>query len=314
MKLDSARALKSQLRGELEALTGDPTSLRTGHSVPIAYGVSPGKGTNDYRLAVRTETPLSADVQEKLTEAAHGEIDVRTTGTIAVVSPVAAVRPTWPLQSGCSIGHYSCSAGTVGFIARRISDGAIGIVSNNHVLAAEDAGIDGDEVLSPGPADRGRRPQDVVARLDGRYPRLQKNLDCAFAPLLRHIQYDSRALGRGEYLRPTPVPPSESQDVVKIGRTTLRTEGRVSAFELDEIAVHYATRTIFLSEQIEIDTVCDEPFCRPGDSGSLVFAPGGSPVGLLCATSVAGGTHGYGLAYAQTITSVLKVLGVAFVT
>ena len=282
--------------------------------MPIAYGIAPGKGKDDYHLAIRTETPLSPAVVDELTQKTHGEIDLRTTGTIAVVSPVAAVRPTWPLQSGCSIAHYSSTAGTAGFIARRLSDGAVGVVSNNHVLAAEDEGVDGDVVLSPGPADRGRRPHDVVARLDGKYPRLHSNIDCAFAPLLRHVQYDSRALGRGEYIRPVSVLPSESQIVAKIGRTTGRTEGRVSAFELDEIAVHYAAQTIHLNDQIEVDTVREEPFCRPGDSGSLVFVPGGSPVGLLCATSVAGGTHSYGLAYAHTITSVLNALGVTFVT
>src|SRR3989442_14775772 len=61
-----------------------------------------------------------------------------------------------------TIGNVQITAGTLGVLARR--NGRPVILSNNHVLANQNAGRVGDPILQPGPADGGRL-QDTIARL-----------------------------------------------------------------------------------------------------------------------------------------------------
>src|SRR3989449_2124195 len=71
-------------------------------------------------------------------------------------------KRTRPAPGGVSIGHVQITAGTLGVLARR--NGRPVILSNNHVLANQNAGRVGDPILQPGPADGGRL-QDTIARL-----------------------------------------------------------------------------------------------------------------------------------------------------
>src|SRR3989441_9710625 len=71
-------------------------------------------------------------------------------------------KRTRPAPGGVSIGHVQITAGTLGLLARR--NGRAVILSNNHVLANQNAGRVGDPILQPGPADGGRL-QDTIARL-----------------------------------------------------------------------------------------------------------------------------------------------------
>lgn len=312
MELSSARGLKTELRASF-----GPSDVRSASWPRIAIGLAPAKRPGDYHVAVRTAAELPPQILAQITSAASGEIDLRVTGEIEAKAPLAGV-PRSPLAIGASIAHYRCSAGTVGFFARRRSDGAIGIVSNNHVLAAEDQGREGDEILHPGPADRGRRPKDVVAQLAGGYPRIREHghrVDCAFARLARGVSYDPLTLRNGQKLQISGAPETAQRDVAKIGRTTGLTFGRITAFELDDVDVHYSFGPVLTNSQIEIESVDTTPFSRGGDSGSLVFSRGdASPVGLLYACSAIGGSNGSGLSYANPIASVLEVLDVWFVS
>jgi hypothetical protein len=67
-----------------------------------------------------------------------------------------------PAPGGVSIGHFQITAGTLGVLAHR--GGRPVILSNNHVLANQNAARVGDPILQPGPADGGRL-QDTIARL-----------------------------------------------------------------------------------------------------------------------------------------------------
>src|SRR3989449_10313618 len=67
-----------------------------------------------------------------------------------------------PAPGGVSIGHIQITAGTLGVLAR--PNGRPVILSNNHVLANQNAGRVGDPILQPGPADGGRL-QATIARL-----------------------------------------------------------------------------------------------------------------------------------------------------
>ena len=65
------------------------------------------------------------------------------------------------------------------------------ILSNNHVLADENRGRQGDRILQPGRLDGGRPPRDVAARLS-RFVRLKQRgntVDAAVAEVQGGIEY-----------------------------------------------------------------------------------------------------------------------------
>ncbi len=315
MQLDDARGRKLDIRSFIATDVVRTRGEETAKAIAIGFATTARR--DDYAIAVRSrsEELLPADVLESIRQRAGGEIDVRYTGRVSVERPAAGSAPR-RLAIGSSVGHYRGTAGTLGFFAQR-NDGTIGIVSNNHVLAAEDRGEDGDEILHPGPADRGCRPKDVVARLSGDYPRLKRSpqtVDCAFAPLVDWIEYAPLAMGPGERLSATTAKPQALHSVVKLGRTTGRTFGRITAFDVDNFPVDYSFGRVLYDGLVEMESVSTEPFARSGDSGSLIFNAERQPVGLLFACSVRGGAHNCGMAYASPIDTVLEALGVTFLT
>jgi hypothetical protein len=273
----------------------------------MAIGVALGNHPDGYRIAVRAPDPESVD-QEILADIKakaknENEVDLQYTGPLEIV-PVLDPVPVRRLEIGASIAHYSVLAGSIGFFARRITDSALGLVSNNHVLAAQDQGRNDDEILHPAPADHGKAPNDVIAYLDGNYPRLrtpQQTVDCAFARLARDVAYTAT-----QKLSSTIVFPEKHLEVEKIGRTTRRTSGRIIAIDLDFIDVRYRFGYWPLFHQIEIESTSKTPFCGHGDSGSLVFTRDREPVGLLFLGSRAG------IGYANPIADVLRSLSVTF--
>lgn len=315
MQLGSARGLKQEIRS---TFGNEPIRTRAGGR-SVAIGVAPGLRTNDYRLAIRVSSQEDErdELVKLLRDKASGEVDLRVTGGIEV-RPAADSVSRLPLAIGTSTGHYRCTAGTIGFFAKRQSDGALGLVSNNHVIAANDDGQEGDDILVPGPADRGRRPLHIVALLDGTYPRLHANqlfVDCAFGRLVRGAPAEPLSIAKNQRLQSSTVKAADMIEVEKVGRTTGRTRGRVSAFELDDVDVGYSFGALWFNNQIEIESLDHAPFSRPGDSGSLIFTSGGlQPVGLLFASSVIGGTYDSGLTYANPIDDVLTALGVTFIS
>src|SRR3989475_3294839 len=112
-------------------------------------------------------------------------------------------KRTRPAPGGVSIGHVQITAGTLGVLARR--NGRPVLLSNNHVLANQNAGRVGDPILQPGPAD-GSRLQDTVARLVDSVPiqfkerepgPIARFLARLFAPLLRAAGWGLKRLPSG---------------------------------------------------------------------------------------------------------------------
>jgi hypothetical protein len=307
MELRLALDLKTELRLRL------PDRDRSRGDSPlgaIAVGVAPREGLTDYCIAVRarSQDDLSDDVMRVLSNQLANEISLRITGPIAASSL---------LQIGASTGHRRGATGTIGFFARRDSDGSVGFVSNNHVLAGEDEGRENDAILHPGRGDKGQWPKDIVAVLAGDYPPLRRDpqtVDCAFARLVRGIDFDPALVSASERLSPITAVPSEAVEVSKVGRTSGRTFGRVTAFAMDNVDVDYSFGPLRFNGQIEIEPLDTTPFSRPGDSGSLVFTHDLHPLGLTFACSAAGGRLGCGLTYANPIGSVLRALGVTLLT
>lgn len=304
MKLDSAVSLKEEILYRLPSMTG----VRGAAPPPIGIGIAPSEQDDEYRIAVRpryqedlTETALSF-----LRLSAVGELDIRLTGRI---EPTGCC-----LSVGSSMAHRAGRTGTLGCFARRNRDGALGFVSANHVIAAQDAGVDGDEIIHPGPGCAGA---DCVGLLDGSYPRLStpgpRTVDCAFARLVDGIDVETSSVGGGECLVAELVPPMKHIAVSKVGRSTGRTFGRVSAFALDDFAINYSFGEVVFRNQIEIESTNGSPFSRPGDSGSIAFTSDCQPLGLVYARSAGGGANNVGLTFASPISAVFDALGVTLV-
>jgi hypothetical protein len=215
---------------------------------------------------------------------------------------------------GASIGHFKITAGTLGAFVRSRDDGSVLILSNNHVLANENKARKGDAILQPGHFDGGQNPAQKVGELL-RFVRLKKagaNLvDCAVASIDGDIKFDQRTLtGLGKLAGLGDAVLAENDAVGKVGRTTGTTKGRVSAFELDNVAVEYDIGVLKFDNQIEIESTDSSPFSQGGDSGSLIVDTNRRAVALLFAGSDQGGSNGQGLTFANPIRSVLDALKV----
>jgi len=217
-----------------------------------------------------------------------------------------------PLIVGASVGHVAITAGTLGAFVTT-ADGEMAILSNNHVLADENRAEIGDAIIQPADLDDGRDPEDVVARLSDYVPIAPvavNRVDSAVATLVDGVDVDPvgslGALGAGV------VAPQDADRVDKLGRTTGRTTGRVSAFNVRSIIVEYdVSPTIRFDGQIEIQVDDGSEFSLGGDSGSLIVSEGNRvPVGLLFAGSDQGGPDGGAVTYANPIAEVLAALNV----
>jgi hypothetical protein len=62
--------------------------------------------------------------------------------------------------------------------------------------------------------------------------------------------------------------------VHKVGRTTGVRHGRVTAFELDGVAVEHDIGVIAFDNQVEIEGAGNRSFSDAGDSGSLIVKCG----------------------------------------
>lgn len=306
MRLEAARDLKQELlRGIAERLSARGES----NSRSIAVGVAPARGQSEYRIAVRPRTSRDlAGLREYLDDRTAGEMEIRVTGRIRAAGSCST------LSAGASVSREELPrrTGTLGFFARHNRDGAVGFVSNNHILAGEDAGRDGDVILHPGRADRRRATPSEIALLDGRYPRLNGRgivpLDCAFARLL-----DPESLAPPPRLG-APAVALSNIPVTKFGRSTGQTHGRVTAFYLDSCDVDYRRAgRIRYQGQIEIESCNEFPFASGGDSGALILTEDGAPLALIHSVSAAGGySNNSGLTFAHPIQPVLNALDVSF--
>ena len=293
----------------------------------IALGTIPRSKTNS-KLAIRLQR-RSADVRavvDQICLLAKNEVDVRYVGRISVQAKKGtASDPTKfafyrkrrrPLRIGSSVSDVSLdfvSAGTLGCFVRGRADGSIRILSNNHVLAGENATTVGSPIVQPGTLDDGEIPDDQIGTL-AKFVRLKKTrinlIDAATATLASDITFDSRtigALGNVAGLEDA-LNLFEGDTVYKVGRTTGQTEGRITAIEIDNVSVEYDLGWLRFDNQIEIEGAGQLAFSDSGDSGSLIVDADLKAIGLLFAGGDSGGANDKGLTYANPIQSVLNTL------
>ncbi|MEW1956800.1 hypothetical protein [Kineococcus sp. NPDC059986] len=325
MHIDNARELKARLlSGVVQA-----SSLETPTGVAsVGISVLPRSGGDGprYGLAVRysgNRGEVLADSARTLAAGAAGdEVDIREIGLVKALSaptepgiwaPEALQRKVRPLHPGLSIAQQDVTAGTLGgFVTVAGSDGLY-VLSNNHVLANSDQAALDDPVLQPGPYDGGQAG-DRVGRLARAVP-LEAGggnaVDAAIALLEDDLADVDLTYPVGRLTGWTE--PDDEVAVEKVGRTTGWTKGRISAIELDDVAVQYPVGVVSFDGQIEV-TGDAGAFSAGGDSGSLVYRPDTrQAVGLLFAGSERGGDNGAGLTFCNPIGLVLSALGATLV-
>jgi hypothetical protein len=310
MEPDNARELKARILALLPAhpLTeapGDPGRLHW-----VAVGLAPAE-RGRARVAVRLEDDADRALLPDLGAAAEKEIELRVIGPVRAScspDPGSLQRRVRPLRPGLSVAHSSVTAGTLGGFVR--TPGGLAILSNNHVLAASDAASPGDAVLQPGPADGGGSA-DRVATLSG-FVRFREGapnaVDAAVAVLDAGIDADPGDLPGGPLGGPIPgsldIDPDEA--VEKVGRTTGHTSGRITAVEVDGVAVQYDRAVYRFDDQIEIEGDAGG-FSAGGDSGSVIWrSRDRAPLALLFAGSTTGGRGGSGVTFANPLATVLE--------
>jgi hypothetical protein len=317
---DSARELKARILAALGPPF--PPAQASEYSVDpprphVAVGLTP-TGAGRARVAVRLETEADRALLPDLGRAAEAQLDVRVIGRVRALSspaPGELQRRVRPLRPGLSVAHPDVSAGTLGGFVR--VGGRLAVLSNNHVLAASDAAEIGDPVLQPGPADGGT-PRDRVGSLTAfeDLSAARANLvDAALAVLDSGVAAEPGDLPGGPLSGPIPgsldIEPDEF--VEKVGRTTGHTRGRITAVEVDGVAVQYDDGVYTFDDQIEIAGRAGA-FSQGGDSGSVIWrSRDRAPLGLLFAGSSTGGDGGTGVTFANPLSTVLELLGAEWV-
>lgn len=317
MHIDSARELKQELlRSAVSTRSVEPAA---GTRPPLVVGVRTFGGGR-YGVAVRSSGAVGADVAARAVELAGEEADVRDVGAIRPLTAAAdQATARWtaealqqrsrPLRPGVSLAQEGVTAGTLGAFVTLAGDQRLYVLSNNHVLGDSDRAPIGSAVLQPGPYDGGTAADQVATlaatvllRADG-----SNVTDCAIAVLADDVEVDaSYPVGP---VTATALP-DDDVEVEKVGRTTGLTRGRVTAIELDGVAVEYPVGHVVFDDQIEV-TGTGGAFSAGGDSGSLVYRPDdATALGLLFAGSERGGPGGTGLTFCNPIDPVLEALAV----
>jgi hypothetical protein len=317
---DSARELKARILERLGA--APPVVQASGHEEErhrhIAVGLAP-EGAGRARVAIRLEEEADRALIPDLGRAAAEQLDVRVIGRVRALScpaPGALQQRVRPLRPGLSVAHPGVTAGTLGGFVRLPA--GLAVLSNNHVLAATDTASVGDAILQPGPADGGGR-NDRVATLTAFEPfsPVRANLvDAAVALLDGGVEAEPGDVPGGPLTGCVPgsfdIDPDEQ--VEKVGRTTGHTRGRITAVEVDGVAVQYDDGVYTFDDQIEISGVAG-PFSDGGDSGSVIWASRDrAPLCLLFAGSSSGGRDGTGVTFANSLATVLATFDAEWVS
>jgi hypothetical protein len=236
--------------------------------------------------------------------------DVIETGRFyAFATPIAQKRLR-PTRGGCSCGFQASGFVMAGTLGCLVTDGGGRfILSNNHVLADENALPLGSPIFQPGLLDNGNASTDKVARLS-KFVTIKKlpaknEVDCAIAGVLTQNLCSPKFLPKVSLGSTTPIAAAVGMKVHKHGRTTGYTRGQVVDIAAD-VNVGYDFGTARFIDQVIV--IGDSgSFSDSGDSGSLIVdRKTKKATGLLFAGS---SSH----TIANHIENVLSQLGVTLV-
>lgn len=206
---------------------------------------------------------------------------------VDVVGEVRAMANTGtyrPVPAGVSVGNdKECAAGTVG--CQVIKGGVHYMLSNNHVLARENAAAIGERIDQPGRYDgkpKCARTGQVATLSDFKAivfsTSANNEIDAAIA---QYTTSEVCSMVGGTYTpSSTAVSPSVGLAVKKTGRTSGETHGTIAGINVTLNVNYGAPGVARFVNQIYVAS----NFIRSGDSGSLmVTETGNNPVGLCFA-------------------------------
>ena len=214
-------------------------------------------------------------------------------------------RQARPVPIGVSIGTYRpnasnlCFAGTLGCRLKRIdmvnNTTDLFILSNNHVMAEQNAGTTGvDQVIQPGTLDNNCTLDlnDIIGELTDFEPiRFNGQSNAVDAAIATTTDSETGfASPSSAYGAPSATTVTADIDdlVQKFGRTTGFTEGRVDAINVTVNVQYDAGVATFTDQVVIVGTGKGKKrtFSSAGDSGSLIVTQDGNkPLGLLFAGS-----------------------------
>jgi hypothetical protein len=284
--------------------------VAVGRGEKVTNGIATGVAA--VKIFVRVKYP-KGDIgdDDRIPDMIEGvPVDVEQIGTVrAFRSEAQAATPNprvklRPAQPGCSIGFLSpqfAMAGTFGAVVKKGQKQFI--LSNNHVLANENALPIGSAIVQPGPLDGGKKTDNIAALT--KFVQLQagamNRVDAAIAAVNSAGLVKREILGIGA---PTGTRAATIDMVVhKFGRTTSYRVGRVVSIDTD-VKVGYEIGELLFEDQVIIRGINGEQFSAAGDSGSLILErESNRAVALLFAGS---SSHTIG----NHIADVLTALGV----
>ncbi len=271
----------------------------------VAVGIGPRRRSGSIldekciKLFVRKKIPVEKEKilldpwvrAASIAERFHVRVDVDQIGELVAASHHRAYRP---VQGGVSGGHFATDGGTLGCVVQRERDLNRYVLSCNHVIANENAGIKGrDKVLQPAKGDNGTM-RDAIGLLYDFEP-LRFNggvnfIDAAIGRIDRSVRTVRRLAGDG-------VPSGEmaaydKEDVKKVGRTTEETKGVVMGLNVNTAPIRKYRRGVALfNDQVIVEsrwTSADPSlFADEGDSGAIVMdADTRKVVGMITAVGV----------------------------
>jgi hypothetical protein len=288
--------------------------------VGIGRKIKRGKSTRTHCVRIYVERKIPRHLirpDHMLPEEIGGVVtDVIEAGRFRAFLPrrPAGQKRLRPARPGCSIGFQFSDAQAGELMAGTLSalvtaDGVFYILSNNHVLANENALPPGTPIFQPGLLDSGNPATDRIATL-ARFVPLEtakpNRVDCALAAILDASAVIPAILPKVGRLRSAePIEAAEDMQVEKMGRTTGYTIGTV--FEVSAtVPVEFELRTVMFEDQVLIRSDTGA-FSDGGDSGSLIVdRASGRATGLLV-----GGSPQF--AIANHIGDVLQALNVELV-
>ncbi|MGH7563807.1 MAG: hypothetical protein ACREK5_05235 [Gemmatimonadota bacterium] len=194
-----------------------------------------------------------------------------------------------PVPIGVSTGHPDITAGTIGARVRRGT--TVYALSNNHVYADANQASIGDDVIQPGTFDGGSAPADKIGDLAQFEPIVfstsaNNRIDAAIATTTTSLLGNATPSNGYGTPRTTTATVNVNDRVMKYGRTTGQTKGRVLAINTTVNVGYGSPGTARFVDQIVIG---GGGFSQGGDSGSLIVLERGSgarrPIGLLFAGS-----------------------------
>lgn len=314
----------ADVRQALKEARKDLFGRRNVVAVGVGRKVVEGRATDQLAIiaSVIAKRPPEALPRNELVPSAVEGIptDVVATGPIfAFQDPTGRFRPA---PGGVSIGHASITAGTLGCVVQK--NGKRYILSNNHVLASSNEASVGDPVLQPGPADGGRNPDDMIARLSEWIPIEfddgEGGSPCAIGNAVAEILNATAATvgsrTRLRTVRPATAPvaagnlvdcaiaePLDDADlnneILQIGTPagiaegmlgmSIKKSGRTTGLTTDAIQQIDVTVQVSYGARRSatfVDQLLAGPMSQGGDSGSAVLNDANDIVGLLFAGSI----------------------------